>query len=200
VKAAVLFGIAGMMVAWAVSLALPKRYVASGVVRMGTRDAAAAQRILSNALKDVTRRTSLSDIIMKEGLYDRERHQQPMEDVVMQMQRDTHVTMLESSPGVYRVQFFYRGPAPALHVARELMDRMAGNHQRGGDRCAAATQAAVQPESSGAGGDGTCRRHTSGSDRGVGSRPAPQTGLKTRRRRIPKMLQSHGTPWAPALA
>ena len=87
-RPAALAALAGAILAGAISLRVPDRYVSSAVVKVGATDLAAQQ------LQEVLSRTSLAALIQRPSmrLYPGERYRMPMEDIVEQMRtRDIRV-------------------------------------------------------------------------------------------------------------
>jgi len=107
----------GAVVAGIVSSHTPARYVSSMVLRQPP----------SQSMRDLQKMTlsrdSLRDVIEREKLYQRERVQLPMEDVIEKMQRDVTIEFL-SAPGVYAIRFVYEDAAKAQRAARALLEKI----------------------------------------------------------------------------
>jgi uncharacterized protein involved in exopolysaccharide biosynthesis len=117
-RPAALAALAGAILAGAISLRVPDRYVSSAVVKVGATDLAAQQ------LQEVLSRTSLAALIQRPSmrLYPGERYRMPMEDIVEQMRtRDIRV---RRSGDTLTISFEYPDRQKAQAVAQALTERL----------------------------------------------------------------------------
>ena len=117
-KIAAGFTLAGALLAGAWSLTVPDRYVSRAVLRIGepSRLRALEQHAFS--------RGSLSGIIMQQGLYQRERARDPLEDIVQNMRnRDLRVMLLNDRQ--FAVSFASESPQAAQATVRAVVAALA---------------------------------------------------------------------------
>jgi hypothetical protein len=126
----------GVLAAGIWSVALPKRYVSTAVIRVSAAAPAAGKGNTSrlpvghlNAVQIATLSWgSLAPIIIAQNLYANERKRVPMEDVVEEM-RNRHLRMVGmpfSAPGdmTFSVQFDNENPAAAQATVRAVVDAL----------------------------------------------------------------------------
>jgi uncharacterized protein involved in exopolysaccharide biosynthesis len=117
-KIAAGFTLAGALISGAWSLTVPNRYVSSAVLRIG--DSSRLRELEQHAFS----RTSLSGIIMQQGLYQRERARDPLEDIVQNMRnRDLRVMLLNDRQ--FTVSFTSDNPAAAQATVRAVVAALA---------------------------------------------------------------------------
>ncbi|HKN62078.1 MAG TPA: hypothetical protein VJW93_12935 [Candidatus Acidoferrales bacterium] len=117
--------LAGVLVATAISFAVPLHYLSQSFVEVTPANGSAPQsprRLMDNVAQDVFSRDSLGSIIQEHNLYPRERARMPLDDVIDIMRRNIRVYSLTlASPEnrdafKFTVQFDYPDP----HVAQEV--------------------------------------------------------------------------------
>lgn len=136
-------GVAGAILAGAVSVSMPNRYVSTAVMRMAQREGpggpddhtAEIQRMqrISRIQREILSRTSLAEIIQRPSLnlYRGERSRMPMEDIVENMRnRDIRIQVLDapvaaggSGPPAFAISFSYPDKLKAQAVVRALVTR-----------------------------------------------------------------------------
>ena len=89
VRMAAIFGLAGLALAWGVSLQIPDQFRAVALVGTSSMDAASVQRTVQRALS----RPRLKELIEKHGLYAAERERLPLEDLIEKMRKNTRVSV-----------------------------------------------------------------------------------------------------------
>ena len=126
--------IVGGLAAGAISLAMPRRYVSTAVMRFAPPAVAGkpawqieadAARRLREMWAEILGRSSLTEIIQRPAmdLYRQERAREPMEDVIQEMRkRDLRIEPLP--PRDFRVSFEYPDLVKAQAVVRELTTRL----------------------------------------------------------------------------
>ncbi len=110
--------LAGAILAGAISLRVPERYVSSAVVKVGAND------LTTQHLQEVLSRSSLAEVIQRPSmhLYSGERYRMPMEDIVEQMRtRDIRV---QRSGDTLTISFEYPDREKAQAVTRALTARL----------------------------------------------------------------------------
>jgi hypothetical protein len=117
--------LAGILVAAAISLAVPVHYLSQSFVEVTPAEGSAPQSArhwMNNVAQDVFSRDSLGSIIQAHNLYPRERACMPLDAVIDKMRRNIRLYSLtpaspENRDGVrFTVQFDYPDP----HVAQEV--------------------------------------------------------------------------------
>ena len=132
-KWGVIVAVAGAVVAFAVSYAAPKRYVATAVMRLVPRNGLTllATRRVQQIRQEVTSRSSLTQLIDSPELdiYRAERARQPMEDIVQRM-RETDLSFkpLDTVAGI-NLSFQYPDPNKALAMAQALIFRCQASNE-----------------------------------------------------------------------
>jgi polysaccharide chain length determinant protein (PEP-CTERM system associated) len=134
---------AGLVVAVMVAFFWPDTYISTAVMRITPQavpenlvPAAVTSQIaerLSSMQTEILSRTVLTDLIQKPSLnlYPRDRLRKPMEDVVEEMKRNIHISMMEvSSPqsnrrgtSAFQISFAYPDRYKAQAVVRELVGK-----------------------------------------------------------------------------
>ncbi len=113
----------GALAAAAYTLTIPKRYVSEALIRVqvyGNPDA--VDQDINAIAEEVLSRSSLVGIMMREGLYQRERSSLPVEDIVQRMRReDIHIraASADGSPA-FTVAFAAADAASAQRVTGRL--------------------------------------------------------------------------------
>ena len=116
-------GAIGAMIAGAVISRIPKVYESSAVLRTDADDSV-AREWLGQMLQNAWSETSLSRLITNVGLYEAERAQRPIEDVVRDMRARTYVSLVASHPAAFKVSYRGSSPAEARRVADLLVSRL----------------------------------------------------------------------------
>jgi hypothetical protein len=124
--------VAGILVAVALSIALPAHYLSQAVLIVSPADESvpadqSAPRLVDRMQRKLYGRDYLASVIHEHNLYWRERLRMPLDDVVENMRRDISVVPV-ASPGnrnAYSVvvQFDYSDPRVAQRVNEELTSR-----------------------------------------------------------------------------
>ncbi len=130
-KIAAGFTLAGALISGVWSLTVPDRYVSSAVLRIGEPDAGATLEARPRMLdrlqalqRTVFARQSLSNIIVRQGLYERERARDPLEEIVQKMRnRDLRVQLLNNTH--FAVSFASDNPAAAQATVRAVVAALA---------------------------------------------------------------------------
>jgi hypothetical protein len=147
--------LAGAILAFAASFAVPPRYISTALVRMSPRQAQPSVRDPRNPVLEVSNqaalisfearqlgqvsseivsRNTLTDIIHKPtlDLYPQERAQMPLEDVLLQMRKDLQISpeppLVPCGAGpslTTRISFAYGNKEMAWAVVQELVSRLA---------------------------------------------------------------------------
>ena len=132
----------GAIAAGAFSFTIPRRYVSTAVMRLAPLavagepawqiEAEAAHRLEERRV-EVLSRQSLTEMIERPAidLYRQERATQPLEDVIVDVRRDTHIELVSAparaqgrTPLTFRVSFEYPDPVKARAVVRHLTARL----------------------------------------------------------------------------
>ena len=134
--------LAGVLAAFAISSAIPARYVSQTLILVnpyvgattdntGEDASSAVFQYLSYSASDVLNRDSLTKLIEKQNLYPNERKRMPLNAVVDKMQRSIYILPLQSSIDVrspqktklagFTIQFDYPDPHVAQKVNEELL-------------------------------------------------------------------------------
>ena len=117
-----LFSVAGLAVAWGVSLGIPDLYVSEVAIRSTAKPAA-----LSASLHNVLSRPQLKALIEKHQLYTSSHSRLPLEDIIEKMKKDIHVSrnVSDRAPRALTVSFAYEGGAVAQRVTTDLAAALA---------------------------------------------------------------------------
>jgi hypothetical protein len=117
-------GLAGLLLALAVSLTLPPGYSSSATIGFRSPEAVAylSQHTLS--------RRSLVSLIQRHDLYHGERRRQPMEDIVEEMRKNIRITTDRERPSAFTVQFVYPDRLKAQAVVGDLTELYATESRR----------------------------------------------------------------------
>ena len=117
--------VAGILVATAVSFALPVHYLSQAVLRL-TPANGSALRVVNNLDRSILSRESLAVVIQEHNLYLRERARMPLNDVIDNMKRNISVHPIPpASPWdrdtlTFVIEFDYSDPHVAQQVNTEL--------------------------------------------------------------------------------
>ena len=126
------FGLAGAIAAVAVFFAMPSKYTSVASLRIqasaGSHESFEKIGLLQQW---VLTRASLAELIQAEGVYQKERESQPLEDVIEHM-RTRDIQIRAEWPDRFEVAFTYQDPERAERVTRALVDRMMAANQRNG--------------------------------------------------------------------
>jgi hypothetical protein len=95
----------------------PSRYVSSAVVRVPP------SRSIRDLQAMTLSRSSLHDVIEKEGIYGHLLARLPMEDVVERMRRDVEIQSFNAAD-LCAIRFVYEDAAKVQRVTRDLLDKM----------------------------------------------------------------------------
>jgi uncharacterized protein involved in exopolysaccharide biosynthesis/uncharacterized protein (DUF433 family) len=131
-------GLLGAVVAFGISFSIPKKYVSSAVIRItpgqseSVPGAAIDQAVgdhINSMSQAIFSRTVLTTIVFRMGLYQTERSQMPIEDVIELMRKNISVTPVASVPvasqriPAFAVGFTYSDRFAAQRVTQELVSR-----------------------------------------------------------------------------
>ena len=112
-------GIAGVVVAGAVTYSRPQQYQSTATLKMDKPDPDVLNRLVGAAFT----RNALTSTIHKFNLYRDERSRIPMEDVIDKvMRREVWVTPI--SPNLVQVSFANEDPVQAQRVSQDLVGRI----------------------------------------------------------------------------
>jgi capsular polysaccharide biosynthesis protein len=120
-KFAIAFSVLGAIVAGIIAVALPDRYVATGIMTVQYHDSAAKSNTTLQLAESVFSRPALTQVIEKHDLYRSERANQPLENVVDQMRRDIRVQLTPLN--TIEVSFVHNDRHKAQVVTEEILDR-----------------------------------------------------------------------------
>jgi hypothetical protein len=124
-KIAVGFALAGALIAGAVGwFGMPDKYSVTGVFSMPAAATQAESNVRVHELvQRLFSRTVLSEVMMRESLYQDDRQHEPLEDVIEKMRtRDLRVHILPSS--AFALDFVYPDRAMAEKTVKDLTARM----------------------------------------------------------------------------
>jgi hypothetical protein len=131
-------GIAGMVIGLAVSLAFPRQYASTAVIKIVPSSAVpVTHELVANHVNRVAygvmSRPSLTSIIDGFGLYRTQRAKEPREDIIDDMR--TKITVRPETPKVdaqiaFIVQFVYTDPVLAQQVTQQLVARFVDENLR----------------------------------------------------------------------
>jgi len=125
--------LAGLLVAAAISFAVPLHYLSQSFVEVTAAEGTAPQstiHLTGNVARDVFSRDSLGSIIQEHNLYPRERARMPLDGVINIMRRNISLYSLTvaspQNPNAFKftVQFDYSDPRVAQEVNAELTSRL----------------------------------------------------------------------------
>jgi len=120
--------VAGILVATAVSFAVPVHYHSQAVFTATPADES-TRRLLDNLERSVVSRESLAAVIQKHNLYPRDHARMSLDDVIDKMQRHIRfypmplASPLNRDALTFAVQFDYSDPQAAQQVNEELASR-----------------------------------------------------------------------------
>ena len=123
------FGLAGAILCGALSfIALPDKYTSYCTLRLtksllsGDPQPATdnTEEFVKNLIQDALARKALADIINRQGLYQRERTREPMEDVVDRMRHDVSFERIGES-SAFHVSFRYSDAEQARRTEQEVI-------------------------------------------------------------------------------
>ena len=126
------FGLAGAILCGALSfIALPDKYTSYCTLRLtksllsGDPQPATdnTEEFVKNLIQDALARKALADIINRQGLYQRERTREPMEDVVDRMRHDVSFERIGES-SAFHVSFRYSDAEQARRTEQEVINRL----------------------------------------------------------------------------
>jgi hypothetical protein len=123
-KIAPAFGVAGALLCGGMSfIAMPDQYTSWAVLRLQMAQTPTTDEpgeFVASLMQKALTRASLADIINKQGLYQRERVREPMEDVIDSMRHDIRFERIGQS-NAFRVAFSYGNAEQARRTERELI-------------------------------------------------------------------------------
>ncbi len=94
---ALMLGLAGLLLGTGIAWLIPSTYTSQAALRIGNEPSvAAADEEISRMLTAVMSRVSLSRIIQQQVLYRDEMRVKPLEDIIVEMRRATHVEIVRS--------------------------------------------------------------------------------------------------------
>jgi capsular polysaccharide biosynthesis protein len=123
VKLVAALGVAGIIVAACVSLAAPRQYQSTAILDItGTTSNSAATELINRLQQRFLSRSSLTKLIVQEGLYPAERTRMPLEDVIERLRRSIQVAAPrgESTP-IFKITVVSDSPEHAQVVAQTLI-------------------------------------------------------------------------------
>ena len=123
-KLTALMGLAGLLIAFAVSFIEAPRY--SSIATMRAPNPEAVSYISQQALK----RTSLADLILRYDLYHRDRYRWPMDEITDEMRRAIRIESDHQHPPAFTVQFQYSDRLKAQAVVGDLAALYAREYHR----------------------------------------------------------------------
>jgi len=129
IKMVAAFAIAGMLAAAIWSAMLPDRYVSTSVLRLAQEaDLRTTQQQLLQAQQKALSRSSLSNIIMRQNLYQDDRAKYPLEDIIQRMRNQgIRIQAVQYDKGaMFAVSFSYTDRAAAQKTVRELVAALNG--------------------------------------------------------------------------
>jgi capsular polysaccharide biosynthesis protein len=132
-KVVAALGVAGIIVAACVSLALPRQYESTAVVDIvGSTNSFAAADLVNQLLTRVLSRSSLSGLINREDLYHGERTRLPMDDMIERLRRDIKIVPAGLGRTAFRVTVISDSPQHAQIVTQTLISSLLEQHVRSG--------------------------------------------------------------------
>ena len=129
IKVVAAFAAAGMLAAAIWSAMLPDRYVSTSVLRLVQEaDLRTTQQQLLQAQQKALSRSSLSNIIMRQNLYQDDRAKYPLEDIIQRMRNQgIRIQAVQNDKGaMFAVSFTYTDGAAAQKTVRELVAALNG--------------------------------------------------------------------------
>jgi len=126
------FTLAGVLAAGIWAVAQPRQYVSTAVMRisspaaLGTAENMAKQQRLQRLQQEVLSRKSLAAIIQAQNLFQKERQQLPLEDVIQQMRnRNIQIRVMDVRGGTtFAVNYTSADPAEAQAAVRAIVTAM----------------------------------------------------------------------------
>jgi uncharacterized protein involved in exopolysaccharide biosynthesis len=120
----------GMLVAAALSFALPSHYLSQATLTVTPADES-TRGLANNAMEgSIFNRQVLASLIQDHNLYPRERARMPLDDVIDKMKRSIQaISVLPASPEnrgtlTFAIQFDYPDPHVAQRIDEELLTRL----------------------------------------------------------------------------
>jgi hypothetical protein len=126
-KSLAIFGVAGALIAGAVSLTISDKYRSSILIRVQQAQAVTREAYVSElegVVGDALDRKSLLAIMEKENLYERERARKPMDDVIHKMRNDISIRL--KGADALEVSFDGADAARARETTAELVAKLIG--------------------------------------------------------------------------
>jgi hypothetical protein len=122
-KIAAAFGLVGALAGGAASFIVPHSYTSTTVLRF--QSPTNHDRLGRLLVHDALSRHSLTDIIIRERLYESERTKEPLENTIERMRRNIRVVAAKTN--TFGISFTYPDPVKAQSTARALTNKMMGN-------------------------------------------------------------------------
>lgn len=129
-KLAVVCAAAGAILAAAVAIRMPDRYISEAVIHM-TGDAESIHFFPVRVIQPALNRKWLGELIQKNDLYATDRRHAPLENVIERMRQDINITIRGAHSGAadpadtaFVVRYVYRDPVLAQRTANELVSRL----------------------------------------------------------------------------
>jgi hypothetical protein len=123
VRLAVALGLTGAIVVWGVSLAIPERYVSTGVVAMRTANGAARDHEIDEYIQSLTARVldpiSLTLLIERTRVYG---DGKSTDELIARLRREIRIERISGSRGEFRISFEYGDPREAQRVTALLIE------------------------------------------------------------------------------
>jgi capsular polysaccharide biosynthesis protein len=132
-KLAIACGLAGAIVAAAVAIRMPDRYISQAVLRVASKDEKAAGDFREEVLLRTLSRGTLAELIQRGNLYSSDRRRLPLEDLVRRMQQSISIRTIQyspGSPGAFIIQFDYANPAQAQSTINDLVAKLIDTNLR----------------------------------------------------------------------
>ena len=116
-------GVAGVLVAIGIGLAMPKSYKSMSTVKIGTIGNSSQPDVVNALANEIESRQMLVHLIQTYGLYPGERSRMPLEDVIDEMKKNIIIVPIRIVSGTvqaFSVQFNYPDPVLAQKITNEL--------------------------------------------------------------------------------
>ena len=126
-KLAVVCGVGGAIVSVGVAFQLPDRYISEAVLRVTSTDQQSRQYFRDQIVHRAFSRSSLGELILKNGLYATDRQRMTLDDVIERMRHDIVITLTDSADPkhfAFVVRYVYPDPAQAQSTADALVAKM----------------------------------------------------------------------------
>ncbi len=123
VRLAAALGLTGAIAVWGASLAIPDRYVSTGVVAMRTANRAVSDREVDEYIQSLTSKVldpiSLMLLIERTRIYG---DGKPTDELIAKVRRDIRMERVSGSRGEFSISFEYGDPREAQRVTALLIE------------------------------------------------------------------------------